>query len=226
MLIYRMLYDFHTHTFYSDGVLSPTELVRRAAVKNYVAIGITDHAGIGSMERIIKEVSADCELARSHWNILAMPGIELTHVPPDTIDELAKKAKNLGAWLVVVHGETPTEPVEEGTNLAAVKSSYVDILAHPGHITTEAARQAARNGVFLEITTRRGHCTANPHVAEIAVKTGAMLLLNTDSHTEDDLLSEQLAKQTLTQAGISPRKFKSILELNPLKLLQRVRRIV
>ena len=26
-----MLFDFHTHTFLSDGVLSPIELMRRAA---------------------------------------------------------------------------------------------------------------------------------------------------------------------------------------------------
>ena len=27
------MYDFHTHTFLSDGVLSPVELIRRAHVK-------------------------------------------------------------------------------------------------------------------------------------------------------------------------------------------------
>ena len=38
------LIDFHTHTFHSDGVLSPMELVRRAKIEGYRAIGITDHA--------------------------------------------------------------------------------------------------------------------------------------------------------------------------------------
>jgi histidinol phosphatase-like PHP family hydrolase len=91
-------------------------------------------------------------------------------------------------------------------------------------MTAETAETAAANGVFIEITTRRGHCITNAHVAKVAGKAGALMLLNTDTHDEDDLLSEELAKETLTQAGINSRKFKSILEDNPLKLLQRIRR--
>jgi putative hydrolase len=115
--------------------------------------------------------------------------------------------------------------VEPGTNLAAVKSKYVDVLAHPGHMTEEVAQLAAGNKVFVEITTRRGHCMTNPVVAKLADEAGAMMLLNSDSHDEDDLLTEQLAKDTLRQAGVSSRKFKRILEDNPLKLLQRIRRL-
>ncbi|MDD5311655.1 MAG: histidinol phosphate phosphatase domain-containing protein [Dehalococcoidia bacterium] len=225
MLIYSMLYDFHTHTFNSDGVLSAVELIRRAAIRGYSAIAITDHIGIGSLERVIREVSQDCELARSHWNILAIPGVELTHLPHEAIDEAAKKAKELGAWLVVVHGETSVEPVEPGTNLAAVRSSYVDILAHPGYITEEVAGLAAAHKVFLEITTRRGHSLTNAHVAKIAGASAALMLLNSDSHCEDDLLSEDMAKDVLRKAGVSSRKFKQILESNPLQLLQRIRRL-
>jgi putative hydrolase len=225
MIIYSVLYDFHAHTFHSDGVLSTLELIRRAAVKGYSAVAVTDHVGIGSIGRVISEIRADCELARAHWDILAIPGVELTHVPHAAIDSVARKAKELGAWLVVVHGESPVEPVEEGTNLSAVESAYVDILAHPGHMGADIAGIAARNGVFIEITTRRGHCTTNAHVARLAGEAGALMLLNSDSHDEDDLLSEELARATLSQSGISSRKFRQILEHNPLKLLQRIRRL-
>jgi putative hydrolase len=214
MLIYSVLYDFHAHTFHSDGVLSTLELIRRAAVRGYSAIAVTDHAGIGSLGRVISEVSADCELARAHWDILAI-----------AIDRVARKAKELGASLVVVHGESPVEPVEEGTNLSAVESDYVDILAHPGHMSAEVAAIAAQSGVFIEITTRRGHCKTNAHVARLAGEAGALMLLNSDSHDEDDLLSKELAKETLSQAGISSGKYRQILEHNPLKLLQRIRRL-
>jgi putative hydrolase len=220
-----VLYDFHSHTFHSDGVLSPLELIRRAAVKQYSAIAITDHTGPGSMARILKEVGEDCEMAREQWGIEAMPGVELTHLPAAAINDVAGRAKELGAWLVVVHGESPVEPVEEGTNMAAVKSCYVDILAHPGHMTLEVAETAAKNGVFLEITTRRGHCITNAHVAKTAIEAGALMLLNSDTHDEDDLLSEQIAKEVLHKAGISSREFKQILESNPLKLLQKIRRL-
>jgi histidinol phosphatase-like PHP family hydrolase len=153
-----------------------------------------------------------------------VPGVELTHLPYKVIDEAAREAKELGAWIVVVHGESPVEPVEEGTNLAAVKSPYVDILAHPGHITPQVAKLAAKNQVFIEITARRGHCITNSHVAKVAGEAGALMLLNSDAHEEDDLLNEHLAKDILRQAGISNRKFKQVLELNPLKLMQRIGR--
>lgn len=224
MLIYSVLYDFHSHTFHSDGVLSPMELIRRAAVNGYTVLAITDHMATGSLARVIQEVSRDCELARAHWNILAVPGVELTHLPHKAINEAAREAKELGAWLVVVHGESPIEPVEEGTNLAAVKSSYVDILAHPGHLTPQVAKLAAKNEVFIEITARRGHCITNSHVARVAGEAGALMLVNSDAHEEDDLLTSELAKDILRQAGISNRKFKQILEHNPLKLIQRIKR--
>ena len=219
-----MLYDFHTHTFYSDGVLSPIELIRRAFVKGYSAIAITDHVALGSLGRVINETSDDCALARAHWNILAIPGVELTHLPPQAISEVAQKAKEMGAWLVIVHGETSTEPVERGTNLAAVQSPYVDILAHPGLVTTEEAALAAQNNVFIELTSRTGHSATNAHVALISQEAQARLLVSSDAHNEDDLLTPALAEAVLHQAGLGEHHYEQILNRNPLLLIDKVNR--
>jgi putative hydrolase len=219
-----VIYDFHTHTFHSDGILSPIELIRRAFVKGYSAIGITDHVAIGSLGRVIKEVSDDCALARSYWDILAIPGVELTHVPPQAISEVAEKAKEMGAWLVVVHGETSAEPVAKGTNLAAVQSRDVDILAHPGIITAEEASLAAQNNVFIELTARRGHSTANAHVALIGQKAKAKLLVSSDAHSENDLLTPKSIKSILHQAKINPRQHQHILHRNPELLIEKINR--
>ena len=217
-----MLYDFHTHTFLSDGTLSPIELIRRASVKGYSAIALTDHTAIGSLSRVIKEISADCALARDYWDILAIAGVELTHVPPQAINETARKAKESGAWLVVVHGESVIEPVENGTNLAAVQSCYVDVLAHPGLITLEEATLAAENGIFIELTARRGHSSTNNHVALISQKAGAKLILNSDAHDDADLLTPILAETILHHAGLDTQQHHQILNENPLLLLERI----
>lgn len=219
-----MLYDFHTHTFYSDGILSPIELIRRAFVTGYTTIAITDHVALGSLGRVIKEISDDCALARAYWNILAIPGVELTHLPPQAISEVAAKAKEMGAWLVIVHGETSVEPVEKGTNLAAVQSPYVDILAHPGLITPEEATIAVQNDIFIELTTRRGHSTANGHVALVSQKAKAKLLVNSDAHDENDLLTPALVKAVLDEANLDYQQRQEILEHNPLLLVQKVNR--
>jgi putative hydrolase len=217
-----MVYDFHTHTSLSDGDLSPIEMVRRALSNGYAAIGLTDHAAVGDMQRIIPEIIQVCNMARNYWNILAIPGIELTHVPAQAIAETAKKAKELGAWIVVVHGETIVEPVEKGTNLAALNSPHVDILAHPGFITLEEAQLAARKGIFLEISARRGHSLTNGHVAKMALQAGAKMLLDSDGHTDGDLLTEAFANAVIRGTGLEGPVCPEILTANPELLVKKV----
>ncbi len=161
-------------------------------------------------------------MARSYWNILAIPGIELTHVPAQAIAETARKAKELGAWIVVVHGETIVEPVEKGTNLAALKSPHVDILAHPGFITLEEAKLAAQKGIFLEISARKGHSLTNGHVAKTALLAGAKLLLDSDSHREGDLLTDSFASAVVHGAGLEDAVCQEILTVNPELLVKKI----
>ena len=215
-----MVYDFHTHTSLSDGVLSPIELIRRALVNNYHAIALTDHAATGELSRLIKETAEVCALARSYWNILAIPGIELTHVPAQAIAETAKKAKELGAWIVVVHGETIIEPVEKGTNLAALQSPHVDILAHPGFLSLEEAKLATTNGIFLEISARQGHCLTNGYIASLARQVGVKLLLGSDAHNEQDLLTPSLADAIIRGTGLDDTACHQVLSVNPQALIK------
>ena len=217
-----MVYDFHTHTFLSDGVLSPIELVRRAHVSGYRAIGITDHVGFGTQVHTIAALVEECARASQAWNIEAIPGVELTHVPPNLIDEAARKARQAGARLVIVHGETIVEPVEEGTNLAAVSSPYVDVLAHPGLLSVEEARIAGQNHVFIELSTRKGHSLTNGHVARAALLAGASLILDSDSHAPEDLLTLELAHRAARGAGLDDEDVYMLLETAPVALLEKI----
>lgn len=216
-----MLYDFHTHTYLSDGVLATIELIRRAMANGYTALGIADHCAQGTMRRVIEEVGADCRLARERWDFPAVVGVEITHVPASAIPQLAAEARKLGAELVVVHGETLVEPVEPGTNLAVVSCPQVDILAHPGLLTEQEAQLAAENGVYIELTTRQGHCLSNGRVAQKALAAGAQLVLNSDAHEPSDLLTEQFAEQVIEAAGVPDEKIREILIDNPQQLLRR-----
>ncbi len=216
------MFDFHTHTFLSDGVLSPIELIRRAIHAGYRAMAITDHVGPGNMEFILKTLTADCEMANSRWDILAMPGVEITHTPSEDIDRLARECRRLGAVMVNVHGETVTEPVVEGTNLAAVSSGDVDILAHPGLVTLEEARIAASNGVFLEVSGRKGHGMANGHVVKTARAAGAKLILDSDAHAPEDLLSRDFAMKIAIGSGLDIEDAVALLDSAPLEVLDRV----
>ncbi len=217
-----MVYDFHTHSFLSDGELLPMELIRRAAVKGYQAIGITDHAAPSNMERIIAELTKECNLAKQYWPIEVIPGVELTHIPAGSIPELAAEARRLGAKLIVVHGETLVEPVEPGTNLAAVSCKDVDILAHPGLLSEEAAILAAQNGVFIEITPRSGHNVGNGHVVQVGRSAGVKFVVNSDSHSPENLLTETWARTVAQGAGLTGVEIENATRVNPLELLARI----
>ncbi len=201
--------DLHTHSLFSDGVLVPSELVRRAVMKGYETIAITDHADSSNLDFTIPRVAAACKELTRRWKITALPGIELTHVPPETFAELTERARALGAVIVVAHGETLVEPVHPGTNRAAIEAR-VDILAHPGLITREEAALAARNGVCLEITSRKGHSLSNGHVARAAVEAGAMLVIDTDSHEPGDLITDEFAREVLAGAGLSDENIAAV----------------
>jgi len=218
-----MLYDFHTHSTLSDGALLPMELIRRCIVNGYSALGIADHSSASTMGRVIREVRRDCELAERFWGFTALPGIELTHVPAAAIGELAAEARSIGAAYVVVHGQSPVEPVEPGTNLAAVSCPDVDILAHPGELTEDEARLAAEHGVFIEITAKEGHSLGNGHVARVAQAAGARLLVNSDTHMPGQILTEEFARRVARLAGLEGEVLEQTLIANPQELLARVR---
>jgi histidinol phosphatase-like PHP family hydrolase len=217
-----MVYDFHTHTTLSDGVLLPMELIRRCIVNDYAALGIADHSSASTMGRVIREVRRDCALAQKYWGFSAFPGIELTHLPAAAIGELAAEARRMGAAHIVVHGQSPVEPVEPGTNLAAVSCEDVDVLAHPGDLTEEEARLAAENGVFLEITGKDGHSLGNGRVARVAIEAGAKLIVNSDGHTPSQLLTEEKARKIARLAGLSHAQVEQTLVDNAEELVSRI----
>jgi putative hydrolase len=218
-----VIYDFHMHTTMSDGDLCPIEILRRAVVNGYAAVALTDHAGMADSEHMLKSVIAACETAQRYWGIVAVPGLELTHLPPDAIPDAARWARAHGAKIIVVHGETITEPVLPGTNHAAVVCPEVDVLAHPGFLTDEDAQLAAANGIFVEVTARRGNAFTNGHVAVVGRRAGVSFLVNSDAHDPEDLLTADFAHAVARGAGLSEDETMTALTTNPLLLLERIR---
>ncbi len=217
-----MVFDFHTHSFHSDGALLPIELIRRAIAKGHEAIAITDHVSVGNLSFVVPALVADCRLAEEHWDICAIPGVELTHLPPAAIPDLAAEARRLGAELVIVHGETPVEPVVAGTNLAALRCAEVDMLAHPGTLDEEQAGLAARAGFFLEISAHGGHGLGNGAVVAAGRAAGARFLVNSDAHAPGDILTDSLARRVALGAGLSEQEAEVVLYENPRALLDKI----
>lgn len=212
--------DLHTHTMLSDGELVPAELVRRAEIMAHAAIGLTDHVDSSNLEWVAERTVAVARDLNQTANIRVVPGVELTHVPPSSIPRLAKKARETGVELVVVHGETSIEPVMSGTNEAALKCEDVDILVHPGLISPKHAKLAKETGTYLELTSREGHCLANGQIAKLVRENGAKLLVNTDAHSPEDLLSFEDALTVAKGAGLNDAEARKVVGTNPKEFLE------
>jgi histidinol phosphatase-like PHP family hydrolase len=229
-------YDFHTHTVFSDGGMIPAGLMQRALVRGCLGLAITDHVDSSNLEwafenllKFVEELgqewqpgivpggdfttaplnTLDSGALAKNWHLPLIPGVELTSVPPRKIEALAQKAHALGAKWIVVHGETIMEPVAPGTNRAAIEAG-VDLLSHPGLITAEDAARAAELGIYLEITTHKGHGMANGWVAQRARESGAKLLLNTDCHISAEILDAKQRRAIAFGAGLTAKEVDQI----------------
>lgn len=67
-----MLVDLHIHTYYSDGTMSPKEVIEEAKKKNLGIIAITDHDVLDSYE----ELKVEAEKA----GIIAIRGVEIDSI--------------------------------------------------------------------------------------------------------------------------------------------------
>ncbi|MDD1694135.1 MAG: histidinol phosphate phosphatase domain-containing protein [Methanoregula sp.] len=207
------MYDLHTHSILSDGEMLPIELIRRMAVTGYTTVAITDHVDLSNAESVLSTLELVRESA-GLFGVKLLCGVEITHVPPSQIAQLAKDAKSAGADIVVVHGETPVEPVADGTNHAACTCKYVNVLAHPGVISLRDAKAATKNGIALEITSRGGHNRTNGHVARIARDAGCRIVVDSDAHAPHDILDERAKFIVAKGAGLTDAECKQALSLN------------
>jgi len=212
--------DLHTHTLLSDGELIPSELAHRAEVMGYRYLGLTDHVDSSNLGLIVPRLAEVAAQINPHIKIKVIPGAELTHVPPSLFAAVTEKTRELGAAYVVAHGETLVEPVAPGTNRAAIEAG-VDILAHPGLLTLEEAAHAAEKNVLLEISARKGHSLANGHVALMAKRSGAGLVLNTDAHSPGDLINLEFARKVAFGAGLDEEDFRQM-QARAMDLIERV----
>lgn len=212
--------DLHTHTFLSDGELLPSELVRRARVKGYRIIGISDHVDMTNIEYVASAMVKLSTKMEFYEGITILPGVEITHVPKGLIKEMITLARKLGIFYVVVHGETIVEPVQEGTNREAIEGG-ADVLAHPGIITEADVALAREKGVLLEISGRKGHSLGNGRVGALAKQIGTPLVFNTDAHGPSDLVTEEEARRVVVGAGLTADDF-YMMQQNALEFVKKV----
>lgn len=84
-------------------------------------------------------------------------------------------------------------------------------MAHLGLIAIEDIKMAAERGVYLEMSTRHGHCFTNGYVARLAKEFGAKLVLNSDAHSPHDLMTRQFAQMVAHGTGLGENALEEML---------------
>lgn len=216
-------FDFHCHTFLTDGRNSATDMWHEAEALGHSVLAVTDHVGTNDPKPILERLREEAK----GWegsSLVPLVGVEITHVRPDRIPSAVRAARRAGAEVVLVHGETIAEDVYPGTNRAALETGEVDILAHPGLLSVEEAELAKSNGTVLELSARRGHALTNGHVARLARSVGAELVLDSDAHASEELVPAARARSLVTGAGLEGPDLPAVLEGVPRRLVARLRR--
>ncbi len=213
-------HDFHAHTYLTDGELSATDMWRHADRLEHRTLAITDHVAMEDPRPLLERLHAEAR-AWEGAPLVTLVGVEISMVPPRRIAEVARAARQAGAEIVIVHGETPVEPVPIGTNRAAIEAPEVDLLAHPGLLTEADAELARAHETVLELSARRGHSLANGLVAQRALAAKADLVVDSDAHTAEQLVPFGFARSIATGAGLSPSQVEGALGDAPRRLLKR-----
>lgn len=162
-----------------------------ASALRYASLAGIRFAGLvmqsdGSNFSRLAEISKQVRRLSLYANVEAWTGVELCHMPPALLPDAVSEAREAGAGLVLVYGESITDQVEQGSNFAAIEAG-ADIVTHPGLIDAEAAAFAAEKGVALEFTSCQRHALANAHTAAMALRHGAPLVRGSGACRAEEL---------------------------------------
>jgi predicted metal-dependent phosphoesterase TrpH len=141
--------DLHTHSTASDGLFSPTELVRRASQAGLTLIGLTDHDTTNGV--------AEAQAACAELGVAMIPGVEINTDLPDSQGE----AHVLGYYLDI------DQPAFQVT-LAFLR----DARERRGERMVQQLRDQDINVEWSRVRALAKGTVGRPHVARALIEAG------------------------------------------------------
>lgn len=157
------LIDLHTHSIYSDGTMTPSELVCHAKQEGISAIALTDHDGIGGVsEAVLKGKEIGLEV---------VPGIEFsvqsateTHILGYYVNTEAKALQTVLPEILRVRRERSYE-TEENLKKQGIDVSYEEALKlAPGGLVGRAH--------FARVMTEKGYTKSVKEAFDLYLSSG------------------------------------------------------
>ena len=142
-----LLCELHAHTTWSDGALGVRELCDLYGRRGFDVLAVTDHAPRDAREvhagvyaDYLADVEAEAARARQLYDLLVVPGLELTYDDPDPAESAHAVAVGLRSHVDVAAG------VESMLRAARAHGAAL-VAAHP-YPLAEAARSHRRTAAF------------------------------------------------------------------------------
>ena len=227
--------DLHAHTDWSDGHASITEMALAAKARGYEYLAITDHSpritvvnGLGperlaAQRRMIDATNQEVE------GITILQGIEVDILEDGTLDLPDETLAALDLVVASPHMKLRMERAAMTERmLLAVRHPHVDIVGHPtgrrpgsragADYDFEAVfREAAANGVVMEIDCDPARMDLSPELAALAAACGCRLSLDSDAHAPDQLVYVDLGIWMARRAGVETDRLINWLRLPELR---------
>lgn len=192
--------DLHTHTKATDGKNSLKEMAETAKENGYKYFAVTEHSKKVSMagglnekdlEKQIREIDA---FNKKMKNFRIIKGIEVDILEDGTLDLSDDILKELDLVIGSVHYNMNLSKKKQTQRiLKAMENPYFNILGHPtGRMINKrngydmdmdkVMKEAADQGVFLEINSNPDRIDLNDKHIMKARKAGVKLAISTDAH--------------------------------------------
>src|SRR5437899_9924515 len=223
--------DVHSHTDWSDGRATMLEMARGAQALGYRYLGITDHSpritvvhGLNA-ERLVAQSREMAEVQSQVDGLTLLQGIEVDILEDGSLDLPDAVLEILDVVIASPHVKLRQEPAAMTERmLRAAAHPHVDVIGHPtgrrpgsregASYDFEAVfKEAARNGVALEIDCDPARMDLSPEMARLAYESGCNFVVDADAHAPAEFAYVPMVLWMARRAGI-PRD--RILNFRPL----------
>lgn len=228
--------DIHSHSTWSDGKATMLEMARGAAAMGYTFLGVTDHS---PRIKVVNGLDADRLLAQSREmagvqaqvpGVALLQGIEVDILEDGVLDLPDMVLELLDIVIASPHVKLRQEPAAMTERmLRAVSHPHVDVIGHPtgrrpgsregASYDFEAVfKEAARNGVALELDCDPARMDLSPEMARLALELGCNFTLDADAHAPAEFAYVPMGMWMARRAGIPQDRILNFLPLDELTI--------
>jgi histidinol phosphatase-like PHP family hydrolase len=236
----KVLTDLQTHTSWSDGHSSMTEMAEAAKARGYEYLAVTDHSvGLpiahGLSEQRFVEQWQELEQVSAETGLPLVRGIEMNLDPEANGDMPESALTKMELILGAFHSALRLKEDQTERYLAALRNPWVDVLAHPRcrmynrrlGLSADWPRvfeEALRLDKAIEVDGYADRQDIDLDLLRIAAGSGVRISLGSDAHHVVDLDYMTFAVGAVVRAGVHAERVINCLPMEELTAWARAHR--